>query len=367
MRDLYIGLISGTSLDGIDAVIAEFGDHTCQIVAAQTYAYPPAIRARVAAIISTPTASLQDIGSLDVACGRFFADCALALIRNADLRSSDITAIGHHGQTIFHQPNEPEPFTLQIGDPSSVAAITGIDTVADIRSLDVALGGQGAPMVPAFHQWLFASPNEPRVIANIGGIANITVLVPDQPVTGFDTGPGNTLMDLWIHECHGQPFDDDGRWAASAQPLPGLLDSMQADGYFAAEPPKSTGREYFNLAWLRVHLQQLSPEPNAAEIQSTLAALTATTLTASLTASKHKDAKLIICGGGARNSHLLGLIDSMHPGEVTTTAVLGLEPDWVEATAFAWLARARLQNQPGNIPTVTGARQAAVLGGLYCG
>jgi len=365
MSELYLGLMSGTSVDGVDAAIAQFGDRQCRIVAACTFSYPPALRERIEALIETGHSQLSELGSVDVACGRFFGDCGLALIRQANLLPADIAAIGHHGQTIFHRPHEPEPFTLQIGDPNSVAAITGIETVADLRGLDMALGGQGAPLVPAFHQWLFASAERPRLVANVGGIANVTALIPGEPVIGFDTGPGNTLVDLWTRRHLGLPFDDNGNWAAQGTVVPELLDSMLADEYFSAPPPKSTGRERFNANWLDGHLNALNSPAASDAVQATLVELTAETVSAAATSLQQSESDLIVCGGGTHNGYLLERLAARHAGLVKITTGLGLDPDWVEAAAFAWLARARLRNEPGNVPTVTGARQAAVLGGLY--
>ena len=369
MSNLYLGMISGTSVDGVDCVLADFGDRRCEIVAARTHAYPPALRDRVESLIRAPQASLAEIGALDVACGRFFAECALTTIAESGRDRSEIDAIGHHGQTVFHAPDGDEAFTMQLGDASTVAALTGITTVGDIRAMDMALGGQGAPMVPAFHAWLFSDPDEARVIANIGGIANVTTLVPDRAPTGFDTGPGNTLMDLWIERCRQESFDRDGRWAASGTPVPALLESMLADPYFALEPPKSTGRERFHAEWLDRHLAGLAGQmpagPAEADVQATLAELTVVTLTSAVTKSQLSAASLIVCGGGAHNGFLLERLAAVHDGTVTTTTQLGLEPDWVEGAAFAWLAHARLHGIAGNVPTVTGARQGAMLGGIY--
>lgn len=365
MSELYAGLISGTSTDGVDAAVVEFGDRNCRIIAARTFAYPRLLRERVETLIASGSSDLGELGMLDVACGRFFADCALALLRDAGLAPADITAIGHHGQTVFHKPTEPEPFTLQIGDPNSVAAITTIATVADLRGLDVAYGGQGAPLVPAFHEWLFATAERTRLIANVGGIANVTALVPGKATIGFDTGPGNTLMDLWTRRRRNQPFDERGAWAARGRPVAELLDAMLDDSFFDAPPPKSTGREHFNGVWLDAHIDALGAPHSDEDIQATLTELTATTVANAASALGLESADLIVCGGGAHNTHLLSRLARLHGGYVSTTAELGLDPDWVEAAAFAWLARARLRGDPGNVPTVTGARKAVVLGGLY--
>lgn len=367
MSNIYAGLISGTSLDGVDVVIAEFGDRDCRIAAARTIAYPRRIAARLKALIESPQSTLSEIGSVNVAVGRFFADCALAVLREAGVEAAAVAAIGHHGQTVYHQPDGPEPFSMQLGDASSIAAITGIATVADFRNIDIALGGQGAPLVPAFHEWLFATRDAPRIIVNIGGIANLTVLVPGEPTLGFDTGPGNTLLDLWISRCKQQNYDDGGHWAAAGQVDTELLSRLLREPYFELDPPKSTGRELFNWAWLEGRLESSPGARTDADVQATLAELTAVTLAQALARLGHADYELIVCGGGSHNEYLLGRIGACTGRDVKTTTSYGIDPDWVEGAAFAWLARARISGNAGNVPTVTGARKSAILGGLYCG
>lgn len=365
MIERYLGLISGTSVDGVDGVLAEFGDRECHIVHARTFAYPPRIAERLKTLIESPSSALAELGALDVAVGRYFADCALALAREAGIEPAAIAAIGHHGQTVFHEPDGPEPFSMQLGDPSSVAAITGVDTVADFRALDVAVGGQGAPLVPAFHDWLFRSKSQPRVLINLGGIANLTLLTPGTDTIGFDTGPASTLLDAWIQRCLDSPYDEGGQWARSGRPDRTLLERMLQDPYFDREPPKSTGRERFNASWLDRALADLEKPPAEADIQATLVELTAMTIVAGIERTAPPDAELIVCGGGAHNAYLLERLGARADRAVRTTAALGLDPDWVEGAAFAWLARARLRGEPGNVPSVTGARQSVVLGGLY--
>ena len=366
MKELYVGLISGTSVDGVDAVLAEFDGDSCRLLQAATFAYPPAIAGRLTAIIDSPTTSLRELGGVDVAVGRFFADCTLALLREAGVSPSAVRAIGHHGQTVFHQPLPPEPFSMQLGDPNSVAAITGIDTVADLRGLDVALGGQGAPLVPAFHDWLFRSDDSARVVANIGGIANLTVLVPGASTTGFDTGPGNTLLDAWCRRCLGNGYDDAGRWASGGSVDESLLAALLDEPYFRLAPPKSTGRELFNLAWLEPRLDAVAPLAEQ-DVQATLVELTAGTIATAIDSLGLADYELFVCGGGAYNDHLLARLTARTGRPVTSTTELGIAPDWVEAAAFAWLARARVHGEPGNVATVTGAPRSVVLGGLYSG
>jgi anhydro-N-acetylmuramic acid kinase len=279
----------------------------------------------------------------------------------------EVEAIGHHGQTIWHEPDPPESFTWQLGDPNSIAAITGIDTVADLRRLDMALGGQGAPLVPPFHAWLFASEAGPRVVLNIGGIANLTLLAPGRDVIGFDTGPGNTLLDLWVRERQGLPYDDGGRWAASGTLDPTLLAACLDEPYLARAAPKSTGRELFNRLWLEQRLAAAASTIPDVNVAATLLELTARTITDAIAGLELPDCELIVCGGGARNAMLMARLGELAGRAPITTAEFGLDPDHVEAAAMAWLARARVAGAAGNLPTVTAAREAAVLGALYCG
>ncbi|HEX5421646.1 MAG TPA: anhydro-N-acetylmuramic acid kinase [Gammaproteobacteria bacterium] len=367
MAQRYVGLISGTSVDGVDAVLAEISAADFSILCAATRPYPAELQCRVAAIIERPEVPLSELGGLDAALGAFFAECALGVIASAGLEPGDIEAIGHHGQTVYHAPVPPEAFTMQIGDPNVVAASTGVTTVADFRRLDVALGGQGAPLVCAFHAWRFSAPAETRAIVNIGGIANITLLSPGSPVFGFDTGPGNTLLDRWIEREAAEPYDRNGEWAAGGRVDEALLAGLLTDSYFAAAPPKSTGRELFNLEWLERHLTALGRPIAARNVQTTLAELTARTIAAAVHAAAPGCARLIVCGGGAHNAHLLARLAAAGGMPVETTDAYGISPDWVEGAAFAWLAYARLHGRPGNVPTVTGARQAALLGGVYSG
>ena len=364
MAERYIGLISGTSVDGVDAVIAEFADRSCRIIDAATTPFPDSLRTRIQALIERPSTDLAALGTTDVETGRFFAECAIALIRRAGLDASTITAIGHHGQTVFHQPNGPTPFTLQIGDPNVIVARTGITTVADFRRLDIALGGQGAPLAPAFHEWLFRSATEARVIVNLGGIANVTLLVPGAAVTGFDTGPANTLSDLWIRRCRGMPYDDAGQWAASGVVVAELLERMLADPYFSVTAPKSTGRERFNADWLAEHLSALARVPVDENVQATLVELTALTVARAISASS-PGCRVICCGGGAHNTHLMRRLGAALGYEIETTDAYGIGVDWIEALAFAWYARARLRHRASSAPSVTGARECASLGSIY--
>jgi anhydro-N-acetylmuramic acid kinase len=361
---MYLGMISGTSIDGVDAVLVDFGERSCRVIEAATTPFPPRLLARLRRVVEVPHTELRELGALDHAVGEFFAGRALDLIARAGITCETVHAIGHHGQTIFHEPGGDEPFSMQIGDPNVVAAATGICTVADFRRLDMALGGQGAPLVPAFHAWCFGVSNEARAVVNIGGIANITALQPNQPAAGFDTGPGNTLLDLWVRRHRGVDYDRDGAWAASGRVNTALLATLLTEPYLAAAAPKSTGRELFNMNWLDGHLSRhTSTAP--ADVQATLSEFTATTIVTSVDRALRDCKRLIVCGGGAHNTDLMARLKRLSGRSVDTTAAFGIAPDWVEGAAFAWLARARLRSEAGNVPTVTGARRPAVLGGVY--
>ncbi len=364
----YIGLMSGTSVDGIDAAIVSFPLNAKPIVVS-TYVHPlpPDIRDEIQSLMRTGPNEIERLGELDMALGELFAEAANAVLQQAGLVQNDIRAIGSHGQTLRHRPKALHPFTLQIGNPSVIAERTGITTVADFRARDIAAGGEGAPLVPAFHRYMFHSPQYNRTIVNIGGIANITYLAADpaQSVSGFDTGPGNTLLDQWISRHQGQTHDDSGKWAASGKLVPELLKQLLADAYFAMLPPKSTGREHFNLEWLDGHLKKFSQTLAPADIQATLLQLTAKTIAQAIHQFLPHTQEVYVCGGGAHNRELVTSLAKLFAMPVASTEALGLPPDWVEAVAFAWLAHQTMTKQPGNIPTVTGARRAAILGGIY--
>jgi anhydro-N-acetylmuramic acid kinase len=362
---LYLGLISGTSADGIDVALVRFAAHP-DVIATRTFAYPEELRAGVVALARNAAAiTLDTYGHLDTAIGECLADAALGLLRDAGIDSREIAALGSHGQTVCHRPNGPHPFTLQIGDPNVIAERTGIVTVADFRRADLAAGGQGAPLLPALHATVLADATTPRAILNLGGIANFTLLVPGQPVLGFDTGPANCLLDAWSLRHRGTPRDEGGAWARSGRTDGALLQRLLEDPYFAAPPPKSTGREYFNLDWLDAH----SPGNIApADVQATLLQLSARSIAESLRTHAPGVREVYACGGGVHNGALMAaLCGELPDAKVDTTAALGLDPDFVEAVGFAWLARARLEHAPGNLPSVTGARGPRVLGGIYAG
>jgi anhydro-N-acetylmuramic acid kinase len=369
MPELYVGLMSGTSLDGIDAVLVDLEAQTPRLGATHKEPLPETVRGRIESLMAG-RAELPALGELDVILGELFAAAVLGLLEQAQTPAQEIQAIGSHGQTLHHQPHGAHPFTLQIGDPNVIAERTGITTVADLRRRDMAAGGQGAPLVPAFHRAMLHCASEDRVILNVGGIANITILAADpaQPVMGFDTGPGNTLMDGWIRRHLGEAFDRDGRWAAQGRPHAGLVRRMLRDPYFAAPPPKSTGREHFHLEWVDAQLRALSEPVPPQDTQASLLELTAQGIAQAISAQILTSPRVLVCGGGAHNRGLMSRLQALMPGaRVQSTATLGLDPDWVEATAFAWLAQQTLKGAPGNLPSVTGARRAVVLGGIYPG
>ncbi len=366
MTEWFIGLMSGTSMDGIDAALVSFEPQP-RLQATHTRPYPEALRRELLALARPGENEVDRLGAADVLVGREFAAAANTLLAQARVAASRVRAVGSHGQTVRHRPGTSPAFTLQIGDPNTIAADTGLPVVADFRRKDMALGGQGAPLVPAFHEAVFRTAERDRVVVNIGGIANLTVLprAARGVVSGFDTGPGNTLLDTWSRRVLGQPMDRDGALAARGRVVAPLLGRMLADPYFSARPPKSTGPEYFTPAWLDRHLGGAAVE--AADVQATLVALTAR----SIADAVRPDAgagqpEVFVCGGGARNPVLMQALAAELPGcPVARTDALGVEGDWVEAMAFAWLAQRHLARQTGNCPAVTGARRAAVLGGLW--
>lgn len=369
MAELYLGLISGTSLDAVDAALVDFAVQPLRPVAFHSHPFPADLRNALLALCHDGDGDeLRRMAQLDVQVGKLFADAALALLQDAAVPPNAVVAIGSHGQTVRHEPASEPPFTVQIGDPNHIAQRTGITTVADFRRRDIAAGGQGAPLVPAFHAALLQVPEEDRVVLNVGGMANITVLPrdPRHAVRGFDTGPGNVLMDSWAQRHLGAPRDDNGRWAASVEPDAQLLAALLDDAYFKRPPPKSTGREYFNLTWLESHLKRSAVSPAA--VQSSLCALTAISAARDIAAYAPATKRVLVCGGGIHNATLMQRLAAELSGiAVESTAILGLDPDWVEALAFAWLAKQTLDGQSGNLPAVTGASAAVVLGGIYPG
>ncbi|MCG8394673.1 MAG: anhydro-N-acetylmuramic acid kinase [Pseudomonadales bacterium] len=352
----FIGLMTGTSVDGIDAVLAEIGEHHFRLHHSLNHPLPADVQADVLALCQPGDNEIDRAGVISRRLGSCYADACLALIKEAGMGACRIRAIGCHGQTVRHRPGD-NGFSLQLGCPDTLATATGISVVSDFRNKDMVLGGQGAPLVPPFHRQLFARPGSRIAVANIGGMANVTLLDGDTLVGGFDTGPGNVLMDLWIRQHHQQAFDRNGDWAAGGQPDQALLEQLLNDPYFQLPPPKSTGREHFHKDWLT---QQLPDHHAPQQVQATLAELTARSISDAL--ADFAPQQLLVCGGGAHNQHLLARLQHHLGIPVTSTENEGLHPDWVEAAAFAWLAWARLEERCGNAPVVTGASREAILG-----
>jgi anhydro-N-acetylmuramic acid kinase len=357
-------MISGTSMDAIDAALVDFEVKPLRVIATSATPWDAEIKARVAAAIDrADSVALDEIGELDVEIGRAFARAALDLLKRQGIGAGQVAAIGSHGQTLRHRPDLSAPFTWQIGDPNVLTEMTGISVVADFRRRDVAAGGQGAPLLPVFHDRVFRSEQEDRVIANLGGIANITILNRTATVTGFDTGPANRLLDAWIAAHQGQEYDAGGRWAATGSVDAALLAELLDEPYLRLAPPKSTGRELFNLNWLNAKLGKIPRRP--CDIQATLQQYTAVTL-ADAVRRYAPGASIYVCGGGAHNAALLASLARLTaPNRVASTAELGLDPDFVEAIAFAWFAKRTLEGLTSSAGSVTGAKGARILGGVY--
>jgi anhydro-N-acetylmuramic acid kinase len=361
---LYLGLISGTSADGIDVAAVELLDGDVRLRAGRTYGWPAELRAQILRVSQhQPQLSLDEFGELETAVADAFAGAALQLLSDFDIARSDVRAVGSHGQTLRHRPHGPRPFTLQIGDPSRIAERTGCTVVADFRRRDVAAGGQGAPLVPAFHQAVFSHPEEARAVLNIGGIANLSLL-GSGPVLGFDCGPGNGLMDAWCLRHRGLEFDAGGAFAAQGRVDPTLLARLLEDDYLQQPPPKSSGRDRYHLEWLAPMLN--GPAISAADVQATLLEFTATSIADAVRRWQPACRRLLVCGGGVHNGVLMGQLGARLPEiAVESTAAHGVDPDFVEAMTFAWLARETLAGRPGNLHQATGAAGPRVLGGIY--
>jgi anhydro-N-acetylmuramic acid kinase len=366
MPDLFIGLMSGTSLDGVDGVLADFAGPAPRVLAHASAGFPPALREELLAL-NTPqgTDELHRAWLAGNALMRVYAQVVHELLAQAGVAAADVHAIGAHGQTVRHRPQQFDGtgYTIQLAQPALLAELTAIDVAADFRSRDVAAGGQGAPLAPFFHRAVFARPGETVGILNIGGIANLSVLGADGGLVGFDCGPGNALMDFWCGLHTGAAFDDGGRWAAQGHVVRPLLEEMLNDPYFEQAPPKSTGRDLFNRAWLETHLQA-SLAARAVDVQATLAELTARACAAD--ARRYGLARLFVCGGGALNTHLMARIAALLPGvAVDSSEAAGVPPLQVEALAFAWLARQCVRREALPLTSTTGARGARVLGAVY--
>lgn len=355
-------------MDGIDAGLFAITDRRCTLEAAESSSYPAELRQALHVATRNPAACTVDtLGHLDHWVGECFLKAAERLIEKSGIDRDHVRAIGSHGQTIRHLPRAERPFTLQIGDPNIIAAGTGITTVADFRRRDLALGGEGAPLASGFHRAYLSDADESRIVLNIGGIANITILPAyGGTVSGFDTGPGNGLLDAWIQHTKHEPFDADGRWSDSGQAEPELLGTLLQDPYFALLPPKSTGFEHFNLQWLQEILTRLPREPSAANVQATLAALSAQSIADAIRRHAPATERVLACGGGVHNDALMRrLAAELGPVRLDTTAAAGIDPRWVEVATFAWLAKRCLEGKPGNLPAVTGASSETVLGAVY--
>lgn len=361
--EFYIGLMSGTSMDGVDGVIMQFAPEMRTLAYVQR-PLPAALRAELLALNDRD--GVDELHRAAIAAQTLtvvYSDVVQELLRQAHLEPQQITAIGAHGQTVRHQPSEG--YTLQLNAPALLAELTGIDVAADFRSRDVAAGGQGAPLVPAFHAGIFAQAGRTVAVLNLGGISNFSVLCADGRVIGFDAGPANVLMDSWVHDHQGQSYDANGAWAASGQVSDALLGAMLQEPYFQQAVPKSTGRDLFNNSWLKSHLDQF-PNITAVDVQATLCELTARTCADALRQHAPLTDEVLVCGGGALNGHLMSRLQYyLEKIPVISTAERGMSPLQVEACAFAWLAWALKHRVPANLPSVTGARGPRLLGAWY--
>ncbi len=375
MSELYIGLMSGTSLDGVDGVLVEWlegerlegSHHWFQVLSHCHLGFDPALADELLALNGSGPDELHRAALAGNAVAQRYADVVSRLLAEGRRSAREVSAIGAHGQTVRHRPAQFDGtgYTVQLNNPALLAELSGIDVVADLRSRDLAAGGQGAPLVPAFHRAAFGRDGEALAVLNLGGIGNLTLLGVDGSVLGFDCGPANALLDLWVRRHQGQAFDADGRWAASGRVDATLLAAMQSEPYFALPPPKSTGRDLFHGEWLDGHVGAIGGVAPA-DVQATLAELTAWAAAHDMKRHAMQTRELLVCGGGAFNAHLMVRLAALLPGvRVASSAARGLPPDQVEACAFAWLARAFVRRKPGNLPSVTGARGLRVLGGLY--
>jgi anhydro-N-acetylmuramic acid kinase len=361
MPELYVGLMSGTSLDGVDAVLADLSNTQPRLVGHRHERFAPALRNELLALNHSAGDELRRAALAANNLAREYASLVNMLLAQCAVDPRTVTAVGCHGQTVRHQP--ADEYTIQLVNGSLLAERTGVTVICDFRGRDIAAGGQGAPLAPAFHNAVFARPEKHRVIVNIGGIANLTDLPPAAAVTGFDCGPGNVLLDAWVQQHLQQPYDCDGAWAQTGKPISGLLARLLDDDYFRRVPPKSTGRDTFGYDWLA---RRLTGAEQPADVQATLLALTANCIAAAVEKFCAGAQEVYVCGGGARNAALAELLArQLAPRRVAATDVLGIDAEHVEALAFAWLARQALKSRPGNIPSVTGARGPRVLGAIY--
>lgn len=359
---LYIGIMSGTSLDGLDLALIEQTDAT-QLIAAHYVPMPDSLRAQLLGLCASGFDEIARAARAEIAWAELAAEGVAALLKKTQFTATDIRAIGSHGQTVRHEPHQG--FTVQISNGALLAELTSISVVTDFRRRDVAAGGQGAPLVPAFHETLFSAQHRLRAVLNIGGFSNISVLADSTPTLGFDCGPGNVLMDSWIYHIKGEHYDKNGAWAASGTVNAELLKHMLQDPFFRVQGPKSTGRELFNLNWIQTQLENfaaLKPE----DVQATLLELSAISISQSLLAAQPASEEVLVCGGGVHNRTLMQRLAALLPQcTVKSTQDLGIDPDWVEAVAFGWLAHCCLEGISANRPSVTGARGLRVLGAIY--
>ena len=353
-------------MDAIDTALVDFRDQDLTVIKYYQFPIPNDVQTTVRNVTGETT--LTEITELDNVLGGLFADAVNNILKTAGLKAGDITAVGSHGQTVLHLPVSTYPRTLQIGNPAMIAVRSGITTVADFRRGDIAAGGQGAPLTCAFHAWRFRSSKVNRSVLNLGGMANITVLPADpvKEITGFDTGPGNSLMDGWVQRHLHKDYDRDGLWAASGTCNDELLKVMLEEPYFKTRPPKSTGKDDFNLAWLESKLAVLNKDLDPADVQATLLELTARTISVAISGHAPASQEILLCGGGTHNPVLVQRLKQLLTKQaIVTTGAYGIHPDAVEAITFAWLAKCRLENVPANIPAVTGATKKVVLGAIY--
>ncbi len=367
--------MSGTSLDGVDAVLTDLSNSSSKLLATHSHPIPKKLRIKIQNTLHPKwTGSLRTIGSLHQELGQLFSDAVNQLLKDNNYRHELIQAIGSHGQTLWHEPLGAPPFTIQLGDANVIAEQTGITTIADFRSRDIAAGGQGAPLVPAFHKTMLSHPDKGRIILNIGGIANISVLSStktQKETFGFDTGPGNGLLDAWIAQHKGIHFDKNGDWARSGSILPNVLEQLLQDNYFSLPYPKSTGKEAFNLIWLKEQLGDTIKSYKPEDIQATLLELTATSISNHINQYNHQYGltngnEVYVCGGGIHNTYLMErLAHHLPASSISSTKKLGIDPDWMEAIAFSWLAKQTLEGKPGNLPEATGATGSRILGAIY--
>ncbi|MDF1874832.1 anhydro-N-acetylmuramic acid kinase [Sulfurimonas sp. SAG-AH-194-I05] len=359
MKDLFIGVMSGTSLDGIDVTLCKISTSTCELIHAKEYLFNTDIKKEILHLISTTT-TLQEIGTLNAKLGTLFAEAINTFIDIYSVDKQDIKAIGLHGQTLWHEPNASYPFSMQLGCPNVVHAQTNIQVIADFRSMDIANGGQGAPFAPAFHEFIFKSFKNKIAVLNIGGMANITLL--QNPLRGWDTGVGNALMDYWVQECKNFSYDKDGAFARLGKVHVKLLENFLSDPYFKQSAPKSTGREYFNAQWLQKHLAAFKSVTNE-DAQRTLLELTAQSITQEI---KNTDIDtLIVCGGGAKNTFLMQRLQELCKRKIKQSNDFNVNSDFLESMAFAWLAYKRVHQEEVNLSSVTGAKKNSILGGIY--